>query len=267
MPRARNIKYSFFVNDDLAEIEPIGRLFFIGLWTIADYKGELEWRPKKIKAELLPYDNCDIKKIAINLDNSGFIRFYSDGNLIYLKIVNFCAHQNPHKNEREKGSSIPEYHETMRQAIDLKGLTINRDNIETNRDENGTARADSCILIPDSLSLIPEKHLSNSDELNELFDTFWDHYPRKENKKKSQTAFNRLSNQKQQQAIIDCKTRFSNTEKRFIPLATTYIHGERWNDEKTEKKSEYPPGFDPSRDCRPQESEDACRQRAWRTVK
>ena len=67
MPRARNIKYSFFVNDELAEIDPIGRLFFIGLWTLADYKGELIWRDKKIKAELLPYDNCDVKKIAINL--------------------------------------------------------------------------------------------------------------------------------------------------------------------------------------------------------
>ena len=60
MARARNIKPAFFTNDDLAEIEPLGRLLFIGLWTICDYKGDLEWRQKRVKAQILPYDNCDI---------------------------------------------------------------------------------------------------------------------------------------------------------------------------------------------------------------
>ena len=159
MPRSRNIKYSFFTNDELAEIDPLGRLLFIGLWTIADYKGDLEWRPKKVKAELLPYDDCDIKELAINLDKSGFIRFYSDGDSIYLLISNFSTHQNPHKNEREKGSQIPEYTEKMRQAIDLKGLAINLDKVAINLDENGTPPADSLILIADSLSLDPDSGL------------------------------------------------------------------------------------------------------------
>lgn len=153
MPRSRNIKYSFFLNDQLAEIEPIGRLFFIGLWTIADFRGGIEWRPKKIKAEILPYDECDISEIAINLDKNGFIRFYSNGEKTYLKITNFTLHQNPHKNEKLKGSDIPEYTEDMRQAIDFEGLTINRDKTGGNHDENGTAPADSCFLIPDSCSL------------------------------------------------------------------------------------------------------------------
>ena len=156
MPRSRNIKPSFFTNDELAEIDPIGRLLFIGLWTLADYKGELEYREKKIKAQLLPYDDCDIKKIAINLDKSGFIRFYSDGDKVYINIVNFNKHQNPHKNEREKGSEIPSYSKNMRQLIDLKGLTINRDKSRSNHDENETNPADSCSLIPDSCSLIPD---------------------------------------------------------------------------------------------------------------
>lgn len=155
MARARNIKPSFFTNDELADIEPLGRLFFIGLWTIADYQGNIEWRERRLKAQLLPYDNCDIKEIAINLDKSGFIRFYSDGDRILLNVVNFCTHQNPHKNEREKGSSIPVFSEEGRQLIDFKGLTINRDKSGVDRDIDGTDRADSLNLIPDSLNLIP----------------------------------------------------------------------------------------------------------------
>jgi len=162
MPRSRNIKHAFFSNDELADIEPLGRLLFVGMWTIADYKGDFEWREKRIKAQLLPYDNCDIKKIAINLDQSGFIRFYSDGSKIYAHVDNFTKHQNPHKNEREKGSEIPEFNESLRQAVDLKGLTINRDKDRLNPEDYASAPADSCSLIPDSCSLIPDKTLVDS---------------------------------------------------------------------------------------------------------
>ncbi len=151
MARARNIKPAFFSNDTLADIEPLGRLFFIGLWTIADYQGNIEWRDRRLKAQILPYDECDVKSIAINLDKSGFIRFYSDGDNIFLNITNFLVHQNPHKNERDKGSSIPEFSEEGRQVIDFKGLTINRDKSGLDQDENGSDPADSLIPYPESL--------------------------------------------------------------------------------------------------------------------
>lgn len=152
MARARNIKPSFFDNDQLAELDPLARLLFIGMWTIADFKGDFEWREKRVKAKLLPYDNCDIKELAINLDKSGFIRFYSDGDKMYCRVVNFHTHQNPHKNEKLKGSDIPEYSESLRQVIDLTTITINRDKNGTSRDLNETNPADSLNLIPDSLN-------------------------------------------------------------------------------------------------------------------
>jgi len=148
MARARNIKPAFFDNDDLAENEPLGRLLFIGMWTIADYKGDFVWREKRIKAKLLPYDDCDVRKLAINLDNSGFIRFYSEQGAIYCNIPNFKAHQNPHKNEKENGSKIPAYTEDMRQVFLYQGFTINRDKNGTVPDKVGTAPADSLLLIP-----------------------------------------------------------------------------------------------------------------------
>ena len=79
MARARNIKPSFFTIEQLSDNCPLGRLFFIGLWTIADYKGDLEWKEKTLKIQLLPWDDCSIKGLAINLDNSGLVRFYSEG--------------------------------------------------------------------------------------------------------------------------------------------------------------------------------------------
>lgn len=163
MARSRNIKPAFFSDDELADHPPLARLFFIGSWCHADCNGNIEWRPKKLKAVILPYDDADLDSIAINLDKSGFIRFYSDGDKIYFNITGFSKHQNPHKNERAAGSSIPKYSDELRQAVDLPAITINRDLSGLNQDEDGTDRADSLNLIPDSLNLIPDSSVSGQE--------------------------------------------------------------------------------------------------------
>ncbi|SHL41909.1 hypothetical protein SAMN05216428_102344 [Nitrosospira sp. Nsp11] len=157
MARARNIKPSFFQNDVLGELPPLDRLAFIGMWTIADFKGCLEHRPKRLKAQLLPYDDCDFEVIANNLDKSGFVRIYSVQGQRYIKIINFVKHQNPHKNEKEAGSEIPDLDENDNTINAVGGLAINRD-------KNGTAPADSPFLNPSSL--IPDSPSLNPDSLN-----------------------------------------------------------------------------------------------------
>jgi hypothetical protein len=59
-------------------------------------------------------------------------------------------------------------------------------------------------------------------------------YPRKDAKKKSSVAFMRLSKGNQHKAIEDIKTRYTDTPKQYVPIATTYINGERWEDGKDE---------------------------------
>ena len=53
---------------------------------------------------------------------------------MYVNITNFSKHQNPHKNEKLKGSLVPEFSESMMQAVDLLTLTINRDKNGTSTD-------------------------------------------------------------------------------------------------------------------------------------
>jgi hypothetical protein len=106
MARARNIKPGFFKNEELAECDPLARILFAGLWTIADKEGRMEYRPKRIKAEILPYDDCEIDALIYQLTEHGFIILYEVDNAQYLEIPTFLDHQNPHKNEPE--SKIPE---------------------------------------------------------------------------------------------------------------------------------------------------------------
>lgn len=105
MARSRNIKPGFFLNDKLAECEPLARLLFAGLWCIADREGRLEDRPKRIKAEVLPYDDCDIDQLLNQLAEHGFIIRYEIAGNRYIQVTNFSKHQNPHYKESE--SIIP----------------------------------------------------------------------------------------------------------------------------------------------------------------
>lgn len=106
MARSRNIKPGFFSNDELAEVSPLGRLLFIALWTMADKAGRLEDRPKRIKVEALPYDDCDAESLLSELAERGFILRYARGGRRFIQVVNFAKHQNPHTREPE--SEIPE---------------------------------------------------------------------------------------------------------------------------------------------------------------
>lgn len=108
MARARNIKPGFFINEELADLSFQDRLVFIGLWTLADFKGCLEFKPRRIKASIMPYDECDIEQAGLNLAQARFIRIYSVLGQRYIKINNFVKHQRPHKNEIEAGSEVPD---------------------------------------------------------------------------------------------------------------------------------------------------------------
>lgn len=76
-----------------------------------------------------------------------------------------------------------------------------------------------------------KSELIEQKRTEEIFNAFWSKYPKKVDKKKAAVAFARLSEEKKMRAINDCSVRYSETDKRFIPNPTTYIHGERWDDE------------------------------------
>lgn len=106
MARARNIKPAFFENEELSTIDILGRLLFIGLWTLCDREGRLKDRPNRIKATLFPYDGeADIDVLLTQLHEKGFIKRYSIDNEDYMQVINFVKHQNPHP--KEAASNIP----------------------------------------------------------------------------------------------------------------------------------------------------------------
>jgi len=178
MPRIRTIKPDFFKDDDLAELPFQHRLLFAGLWTQADRAGRLENRPKRLKAEIFPYDNLDVEKLLSKLEHpqlscrpqKQFISRYEVNGEKYIEIIGFLEHQRPHHTELE--STIPPYNgaSTVKEPLD-------NGDAPDGRERKGREGKEK-----------PIGH-SRNDLHREKFENIWEDYPEKKQKEKSWLKF------------------------------------------------------------------------------
>lgn len=230
--RSRNIKPGFFKCEDLAECDPLARLLFAGLWGLADRDGRLEDRPKRIKAELLPFGNCDIEILLGQLVANGFIVRYQVDEHKVIQVLNFAKHQRPHHKEPSLG--LP--------PQDAKARNVSGDAPKVPGDaQNDQARAGwpsaSFGLIPSSLipsSLIPSSGGDGEEETKEgedqAFARFWEVCPRREEKGRALEAWKaRLREGVEAEDMIvaaknfaaDCKRQ--ERETKYIKLPANFL--------------------------------------------
>lgn len=107
MARMRNLKPSFFKDEDLCELPALCRILFEGLWCLADKNGNLEDRPRFIKIEVLPYDDCDVVEMLGRLEAAGFVRRYRVADKDYLSVLNFRKHQRISGAEAKNEAAFP----------------------------------------------------------------------------------------------------------------------------------------------------------------
>lgn len=117
MARIRTIKPEFFLDDELAELEPLSRILFIGLWCLADKAGRLEDKPNRIKIQILPYDNANVDNFLDDLHDAGFIVRYQVDGKKYIQIRTFAEHQRPHHTEKESVYPPPNREITVKEPL------------------------------------------------------------------------------------------------------------------------------------------------------
>jgi hypothetical protein len=167
MARARNIKPGFYKNEDLAECSVWARLIFPGLWMLADREGRLEDRPKRIKAELLPFDGGDMDRLLAELHARGFLVRYQNADGKFIQITKFHEHQSPHYSEKQsviKPPILPESSENNNAPCEPETPGVLPEYSRSDGAMMGGSQRPSSLnpssLIPDSLipsSLNPEK--------------------------------------------------------------------------------------------------------------
>lgn len=103
--RARLLKPGFFDDAKLCRLPYGARLLFAGLWCLADREGRLLDIPRRISADVFPFDEPEVDHWLAELVAGRFIARYSVGDGKYIQIINFKKHQAV--NIKERPSEYP----------------------------------------------------------------------------------------------------------------------------------------------------------------
>ena len=155
MGRIRSIKPELPLDEELAELGFAARYFFINLWCQCDKAGRCEDRPKKLQAQILPWDKIDAEKLLSELCPKFIVRYQIDGRR-FIQVRTWEKNQRPLPQEKE--SVIPpatekdlEYNKGNTKVIPRtlwKGVIgSGRESLEGEREGGGSRR----IFIPPSL--------------------------------------------------------------------------------------------------------------------
>jgi hypothetical protein len=93
MARIRSIKPEFWSDEKIVELDPVARLFFIGLWNFADDNGNLVKSVKRIKMQVFPADVIDCSELIDSLSTHGLLIEYAVNGEKFLHIKGFRKHQ------------------------------------------------------------------------------------------------------------------------------------------------------------------------------
>lgn len=92
-------------------------------------------------------------------------------------------------------------------------------------------------LLPDQPKPVIKKPSDNNERLTKLFTQFWNGYPKKVGRKYAQQIFFRINPDDELfRCMMNALSQFNafqwrDTDKQYIPNASTWLNQERWNDE------------------------------------
>ena len=151
MPRIRTIKPELARHELLFELEretglPI-RFAWALLPTVCDREGRFRWRPRDLKLDILPYDECDFSRVLDAWLTRGQVVKYRVGRDWFGWIPTFTKHQSV--NNKEPPGSLPSVDEAEEvsdhRSQQLANATPTRDSRDddasTTRDERVSGHA------------------------------------------------------------------------------------------------------------------------------
>lgn len=107
--RIRTVKPEFFLSEELFDLEQTSalpvRVAFAGLFTQADRDGLFRWRPRQLKATIIPYDDADFEDVLRWLCVGGFVGCYEVDGDRFGCVLTFAKHQVV--NNKERASELP----------------------------------------------------------------------------------------------------------------------------------------------------------------
>ena len=202
--------------------------------------GKLE---RQLNEVIIPYDAEKIQRDTkyFNIDTvRNALRLYIHLGLIY-KDDNGCLSIADYENlvGSESGSA-----ERVRRFRNSKALHCNDDVTDMKRISNELSNTDIDIDKEIDIDTDTDKEVINTNiscievlsKKEMWFESFWEIYPKHQDKKKAKQKFLKLcTDEKKYQEIMDglrnVLPMWAKKDNKYIPMPTTWLNGERWNDE------------------------------------
>lgn len=107
MGRVRNINPKAPTEEDVAALSIHARYVWAYLPCHADREGRLEDAPLRLKGQILPNDQVNMRLLLDELERARFIRRYTVNGRPYIHIRQFLKHQRPREDERQTTLPAP----------------------------------------------------------------------------------------------------------------------------------------------------------------
>ena len=223
--RIRSIRPEFWSSTEIADLDWHDRLVFIGLWSYVDDNAVGRDIEKLIVSALFPLDdNLTESSLRVHgalkrLETGGQVTRYTVERKPYLHITAFGTHQVINRASKDR-YPLP----TCANAKTHVPLT----------EPSLSPQADDALGEGEKGRRGEVKDLSIAGAID-VFDSFWELYPRKEAKGAAVKAFKAAVKKAGADKVIDgLKAQLpalAATDRQFIPLPATWLNAERWADE------------------------------------
>ena len=213
----RQVHISFWQDPDVLELTPEQKYFYLYLMTNSKTRqcGCYEISKRVVMLET-GYNGETIDKLIDVFVEMGKVKYNPETREILL--VNWFKHNNSQSNKVKRC--------VEKEVEQIKFKPFKKYCIDT-----------LLIEYRYSMDTEPQKEKEEEKEKTYMFTTFWDEYPRKEAKKDAMKAWKQVKADKEltETIISAVKERIKTQEwqkdnGKFIPLAATYLRGERWKD-------------------------------------
>lgn len=166
MARKRMIDPNIWQSEDFSKLSTLGKLVFIGLFSLADDEGRGRSNPVYLKSTLFPYEegirSADIDKTLSEISSNMSVIFYSCDGSSYYSLYNWNTWQ---KIDRPTESKIPEYDkETMQRLFDEYSTNNRRAFAPNRKEDNRIEKENKRIRIKD----IYNQNCSNLPQIQKL---------------------------------------------------------------------------------------------------
>ena len=227
MSRIRTIKPDFWTDGVIIDLSILARLLYIGTWnfTICDH-GHLPDDASKLKLQILPNDDCDVRALLQELIDAGrIVRVQGPDGRTFLHIKRFLEHQkiDPRWRTRCPACALANSGELTETPLSSPELTETPPNSsQDGKGWEGMGREE-----------LPSSPPATIDPASR-FPEFWAYYPRKVARGSAVKAFRSAVRRAPAQVIIAAIARYSTDpnlpDMHLIPHASTWLNGDRWGD-------------------------------------